>query len=230
MTSSISAARIDLCELSPITQRSASTRFDLPQPFGPTTPARAASIRKSVGSTKVLKPTTRRRLSFMRANPPLPAARGEGLAREREASEAQRSGGEGAFQDGAHRDTPPHPPPDHSPGVLLSPHAGRGGRCAYAPSIGLMIFSISSIDRLPPCRWPLMKKVGVALTLNCSSARFRTAFTASYSFWSRKQASNFSCEMPACFSICCRASSGLSTKAQLRCVSKRRSVIGKYFD
>ena len=29
-----------LYELSPITQRRASTRFDLPQPFGPTTPVR----------------------------------------------------------------------------------------------------------------------------------------------------------------------------------------------
>ena len=27
-----------LCEVSPITQRSASSRFDLPQPLGPTTP------------------------------------------------------------------------------------------------------------------------------------------------------------------------------------------------
>ena len=34
------AARSDLCEVSPITQRSASTRLDLPQPFGPTTPVR----------------------------------------------------------------------------------------------------------------------------------------------------------------------------------------------
>ena len=33
-----------LNELSPITQRRASTRFDLPQPFGPTTPVRPGSI------------------------------------------------------------------------------------------------------------------------------------------------------------------------------------------
>ena len=56
ITSSMSAARSDLCEVSPITQRSASTRFDLPQPFGPTTPVSPGSIRKSVGSTKDLKP------------------------------------------------------------------------------------------------------------------------------------------------------------------------------
>ncbi len=43
-------------ELSPITQRRASTRFDLPQPFGPTTPVRPGSIGNSVGSTKVLNP------------------------------------------------------------------------------------------------------------------------------------------------------------------------------
>ena len=65
ITSSISAARIDLCEVSPITQRSASTRFDLPQPFGPTTPVRPGSIRKSVGSTKDLNPISRRRVSFI---------------------------------------------------------------------------------------------------------------------------------------------------------------------
>ena len=66
MTSSMPEARRLLNELSPITQRSASTRLDLPQPFGPTTPVRPGSIRKSVGSTKVLKPTRRRRVSFMR--------------------------------------------------------------------------------------------------------------------------------------------------------------------
>ncbi len=35
ITSSMPDARMFLYELSPITQRSASTRFDLPQPFGP---------------------------------------------------------------------------------------------------------------------------------------------------------------------------------------------------
>src|SRR5215468_8321260 len=65
ITSSIDAARMDLCEDSPITQRNASTRFDLPHPFGPTTPVRPGSIRKSAGSTKDLKPIRRNRLSFI---------------------------------------------------------------------------------------------------------------------------------------------------------------------
>src|SRR6188768_2976498 len=65
ITSSMSAARSDLCDVSPITQRSASTRLDFPQPFGPTTPVRPGSIRKSVGSTKDLKPSSRRRVSFI---------------------------------------------------------------------------------------------------------------------------------------------------------------------
>src|SRR5258707_4342683 len=65
MTSSIPAARIGLCDASPITQRNASTRFDLPQPFGPTTPVRPGSIRKSAGSTNDLKPIRRNRLSFI---------------------------------------------------------------------------------------------------------------------------------------------------------------------
>src|SRR5215470_11995240 len=61
----MSAARSDLCEVSPITQRSASTRLDLPQPFGPTTPVSPGSMWKSVGSTNDLKPWRRRRVSFM---------------------------------------------------------------------------------------------------------------------------------------------------------------------
>src|SRR5262249_15114411 len=65
MTSSIPAARIALCDASPITQRNASTRFDLPQPFGPTTPVRPGSMRKSAGSTQDLKPIRRNRLSFI---------------------------------------------------------------------------------------------------------------------------------------------------------------------
>src|ERR1700729_2872735 len=68
ITASISAARSDLCEVSPIAQRKASTRFDLPQPFGPTTPVRPGSITKSVGSTNDLKPWRRRRVSFIDKN------------------------------------------------------------------------------------------------------------------------------------------------------------------
>ena len=56
ITSSMAAARMDLCEVSPMTQRSASSRFDLPQPFGPTTPVNPRSMMSSVGSTKDLKP------------------------------------------------------------------------------------------------------------------------------------------------------------------------------
>ncbi len=48
-----------------MTQRRASTRLDLPQPFGPTTPVRPRSMKNSVGSTKDLKPTRRSLLNFM---------------------------------------------------------------------------------------------------------------------------------------------------------------------
>src|SRR6201992_865298 len=65
ITASMSAARSDLCDVSPIAQRKASTRLDLPQPFGPTTPVRPGSIMKSVGSTNDLKPWRRRRVSFI---------------------------------------------------------------------------------------------------------------------------------------------------------------------
>src|SRR5713101_9233297 len=56
MTSSISPPRMRLAEFSPITQRSASTRFDLPQPFGPTMPVMPGSIASSVRSTEDLNP------------------------------------------------------------------------------------------------------------------------------------------------------------------------------
>src|SRR5256885_17246171 len=58
------APRMDEGRLSPITQRSASSRLDLPQPFGPTMPVNPGSIRSSVGSTKDLKPLNRRRGKF----------------------------------------------------------------------------------------------------------------------------------------------------------------------
>ena len=59
ITSSISEPRICLAEVSPITHFSASTRFDLPQPLGPTMPVMPDSIASSVGSTKDLKPESR---------------------------------------------------------------------------------------------------------------------------------------------------------------------------
>ncbi len=74
MTSSMPEARMLLYELSPITQRSASSRFDLPQPFGPTTPVSPGSITSSVGSTKDLNPDSLRRVNFMDAASPLASA------------------------------------------------------------------------------------------------------------------------------------------------------------
>src|SRR5687768_9968436 len=53
--------RNDLGLPSPIAQRIASSRFDLPQPLGPTTPVSPGSMRSSAGSTKLLKPAS---LSF----------------------------------------------------------------------------------------------------------------------------------------------------------------------
>src|SRR5579863_2822273 len=58
-----------------MTQRTASTRLDLPQPFGPTTPVSPGSISKSVGSTKDLKPIRRSRVSFIRLASPIPLPR-----------------------------------------------------------------------------------------------------------------------------------------------------------
>src|SRR6201995_2371873 len=65
ITSSMPEARMFLYELSPITQRRAPPRFDLPQPFGPTTPVRPGSIRNSALSQKLLKPVRRKRSNFI---------------------------------------------------------------------------------------------------------------------------------------------------------------------
>jgi hypothetical protein len=62
ITSSMPPPRIDLAELSPMTQRIASSRLDLPQPLGPTTPVSPGSMRSSAGSTKLLKPLSLSRL------------------------------------------------------------------------------------------------------------------------------------------------------------------------
>ncbi len=56
ITSCIDSPRNSLARDSPSTQRTASMMFDLPQPFGPTTPINWPGNSKWVGSTKDLKP------------------------------------------------------------------------------------------------------------------------------------------------------------------------------
>ena len=58
MTSVRASPRNWRAELSPITQRTASTMFDLPQPFGPTTALRLPGSSTVVASTKDLNPTS----------------------------------------------------------------------------------------------------------------------------------------------------------------------------
>ena len=56
ITSAIASPRNCLAERSPITQRTASTMLDLPQPLGPTMALRLPGKGIVVGSTKDLKP------------------------------------------------------------------------------------------------------------------------------------------------------------------------------
>ena len=56
MTSSILPPRSVLAPCSPITQVSASTTLDLPEPLGPTTQVMPGSKRRVVGEAKDLKP------------------------------------------------------------------------------------------------------------------------------------------------------------------------------
>src|SRR5512138_2361017 len=58
MTSAIESPRRCFAEISPMTQRTASMMFDLPQPLGPTTPTRLLGKLIVVGSTKDLKPAS----------------------------------------------------------------------------------------------------------------------------------------------------------------------------
>jgi hypothetical protein len=57
-TSAMESPRKCLAEISPMTQRTASMMFDLPQPFGPTIPMRLLGRLTVVGSTKDLKPAS----------------------------------------------------------------------------------------------------------------------------------------------------------------------------
>ncbi len=61
ITSSISPPRMARALFSPMAQRRASTTFDLPQPFGPTTPVSPGMISTLTGSAKLLNPAMRRR-------------------------------------------------------------------------------------------------------------------------------------------------------------------------
>src|SRR5699024_8223809 len=62
MTSSILPPRSVLAPCSPITQASASTTLDFPEPFGPTTQVVPGSNRRVVGEAKDLKPLSVRLL------------------------------------------------------------------------------------------------------------------------------------------------------------------------
>ena len=64
-TSSILPPRSDLAPCSPMTQHSASTMFDLPEPFGPTTQVIPVSRRSEVADAKDLKPRSVRLLRYI---------------------------------------------------------------------------------------------------------------------------------------------------------------------
>ena len=67
MTSVLASPRKSRVELSPSTQRTASTMLDLPQPLGPTTAERWPGNVTVVGSTKDLKPASLMALRRMAA-------------------------------------------------------------------------------------------------------------------------------------------------------------------
>src|SRR6476620_1765355 len=64
MTSAISPPRSDLADCSPRIHRTASTTFDFPDPFGPTTPVIPGAKSNRVLSANDLNPTSSSRLSM----------------------------------------------------------------------------------------------------------------------------------------------------------------------
>src|SRR5262252_9214579 len=70
ITSSISEPRTEVGRVSPITQRRASKRFDLPQPLGPTIAVSPGSMKSSVGSMNDLNPESLSRVNFKGGAPP----------------------------------------------------------------------------------------------------------------------------------------------------------------
>ena len=166
------AARSDLCEVSPITQRSASTRFDLPQPFGPTTPVRPCSIWKSVGSTKDLKPSSRNLLSFMDF-----PSRTKGRHTVRQPRRHHRQSGEsGTFQIAPENESPKSRPQQGNAGGNGVVPCGILWRALQLfGSSGSMILSSSSIVAPPFCILPFTNSVGVNSTLYSLLPRSRIA-------------------------------------------------------
>src|SRR6516225_3949939 len=79
-TSSILPPRSLLAPCSPITQAKASTMFDLPDPFGPTTQVIPGSNRNEVAEAKDLNPRRVRVFTYTRglSSPPLVAPPGGG--------------------------------------------------------------------------------------------------------------------------------------------------------
>src|SRR5512138_2822661 len=70
-TSAIESPRRCFAEISPMTQRTASMMFDLPHPFGPTTPIRLLGKFTAVVSTKDLNPANLILLSRIALLPPI---------------------------------------------------------------------------------------------------------------------------------------------------------------
>src|SRR3954447_1328950 len=87
ITSSIFPPRSDLAPCSPITQASASTTLDLPEPFGPTTQVIPGSRRSVVEDAKDLKPRNVRLFKYKR--PPILSATAGGWTATRRAHGAR---------------------------------------------------------------------------------------------------------------------------------------------
>src|SRR5688572_22888820 len=133
MTSAIESPRRCLAEISPITQRTASMMFDLPHPFGPTTPTRLLGNDTEVGSIKDLNPAS---LILVRriGHQAMRGLQGSAECKRIRRSSALRSGHTAAG--GARFDVPLHRP-QRAPLRRVTPReiaAGPGAADLYNPA------------------------------------------------------------------------------------------------
>ena len=162
MTSSILPPRRVLAPCSPITQVSASTTLDLPDPLGPTTQVMPGSKRRVVGDAKDLKPFSVRLLRCTTV-PALPARR---LA----LGEARRSASPASDQSATTLSTVPGCRPASQ--QVQQPLTGRRADPARRPAPGRRAGcrrnpvspSSSARDRVhhrkpTPCTWPCTQAV-----------------------------------------------------------------------
>src|SRR5690606_17522285 len=136
ITSCIDSPRSSEARDSPRTQRTASMMFDLPQPFGPTTPTSWPGSMKLVGSANDSKPERLMDLRRTRDRPALTEDQGVDLQ------------GNAPSQEAAARDDDDNVGPHERIGLRLAPSAHRPATPPRRPASGLSRVAAARPGRL----------------------------------------------------------------------------------